>query len=132
MRPAPIRWPNDAKIAVSFFVAFETFERASQYRRSEGGRPDYASLAYGEYGGKAGIWRIMEVLARNGVKGTIDTNGGIAEVFPDALKALAGAGHEIVGHGWVNDTPLLALDEPQERALIRRTLDALAAVSGKR
>ena len=132
MRPAPIRWPNDAKIAVSFFVAFETFERASQYRRSEGGRPDYASLAYGEYGGKAGIWRIMEVLARNGVKGTIDTNGRIAEVFPDALKALAGAGHEIVGHGWVNDTPLLALDEPQERALIRRTLDALAAISGKR
>lgn len=132
MRPAPLRWPNDAKIAVSFFVAFEAFERASQYRRSEGGRPDYASLAYGEYGGKAGIWRIMEVLARNGVKGTIDTNGRIAEVFPDALKALAGADHEIVGHGWVNDTPLVALDETQERALIRRTLDALAAVCGAR
>ena len=61
MRPATLKWPNDAKIAVSFFVAFEAFDKSSQYRRSEGGKPDYASLAYGEYGGKAGIWRIMDV-----------------------------------------------------------------------
>ena len=85
MRLSPIKWPNDAKIAVSFFVAFEAFEKSSQYRRSEA-KPDYASLAYGEYGGKAGIWRIMDVFARNGVKGTIDTNGRIAEDFPDALQ----------------------------------------------
>ncbi|HXF75821.1 MAG TPA: polysaccharide deacetylase family protein [Methylomirabilota bacterium] len=131
MRLAPIQWPNGAKIAVSFFVAFEAFEKSSQYRRSEG-KPDYASLAYGEYGGKAGIWRILDVFSRNGVKGTIDTNGRIAEDFPDALKELSAAGHEIVGHGWVNDLPLVALDREQESALIRRTLDALASVTGKR
>jgi peptidoglycan/xylan/chitin deacetylase (PgdA/CDA1 family) len=132
MRPAPIKWPNDAKIAVSFFVAFEAFDKSSQYRRSEDGKPDYASLAYGEYGGKAGIWRILDVFSRNNVKGTIDTNGRIAEVFPDALKELHRAGHEIVGHGWVNDTPLVSLDRSQERALIKRTLDTIASVTGKR
>lgn len=131
MRLAPIQWPNGAKIAVSFFVAFEAFEKSSQYRRSEG-KPDYASLAYGEYGGKAGIWRILDVFSRNGVQGTIDTNGRIAEDFPDALKELSAAGHEIVGHGWVNDLPLVSLDKEQESALIRRTLDALASVTGKR
>jgi hypothetical protein len=47
MRPTPLRWPNDAKIAVSFFVAFEAFEKSSQYRQG-GDKPDYASLAYGE------------------------------------------------------------------------------------
>lgn len=132
MRLAPLKWPNDAKIAVSFFVAFEAFERSSQYRRSESGKPDYASLAYGEYGGKAGIWRIMEIFSRNGVKGTIDTNGRIAEVFPDALKELHDSGHEIVGHGWVNDAPLVSFNRQQERDLIRRTLDAIASVTGKR
>ena len=131
MRLAPIKWPNNAKIAVSFFVAFEAFEKSSQYRRSEG-KPDYASLAYGEYGGKAGIWRIMDALGRNGVKGTIDTNGRIAEDFPDALKELHAGGHEIVGHGWVNDTALSSLDAASERALIKRTLDAIASVTGKR
>jgi allantoinase len=131
MRPPTIKWPNNAKIAVSFFVAFEAFEKYSQYREGRD-KPDYASLAYGEYGGKAGIWRIMDVLNRNGVRGTIDTNGRIAEDFPDALKELHAAGHEIVGHGWVNDTALSSLDAVQERILIKRTLDALASVTGKR
>jgi allantoinase len=131
MRPAPIEWPNNAKIAVSFFVAFETFEKYSQYRQG-GDKPDYASLAYGEYGGKAGIWRIMDVLARNGVKGTIDTNGRVAEDFPEALKELHRGGHEIVGHGWVNDIAQNSLDAAAEKALIKRTLDALAAVTGRR
>jgi len=132
MRPAPLKWPNNAKIVVSFFVAFEAFDKSSQYRRHEGDKPDYASLAYGEYGGKAGIWRILDALNGSNVKGTIDTNGRVAEIFPDALKELHAAGHEIVGHGWVNDTPMISLDRQQERALIKRTLDAIASVTGKR
>jgi len=131
MRPTPIKLPNDAKIAVSFFVAFEAFEKYSQYREG-GDKPDFASLAYGEYGGKAGIWRIMDVLARNQIKGTIDTNGRIAEDFPDALKELHAGGHEIVGHGWVNDTSLISLEPAREKELIKRTLDSLASVTGKR
>ena len=131
MRLAPIQWPNEAKIAVSFFVAFEAFDKYSQYRRG-GDNPDYASLAYGEYGGKAGIWRIMDVFARNAVKGTIDTNGRVAEVFPDAVKELHSSGHEIVGHGWVNDIYLTAMGPEEERGLIKRTLYAIASVTGKR
>ncbi len=131
MRPAPIQWPNNAKIAVSFFVALESFINYSQYRRG-GDKPDYASLAYGEYGGKAGIWRIMDVLSRNGVKGTIDTNGRVAEQFPDALLELHKTGHEIVGHGWANDIYLTSLEPDKERELIKRTLDSIASVTGQR
>ena len=99
----------------------------------EGGdKPDYASLAYGEYGGKAGIWRIMDVLARNRVKGTIDTNGRIAEDFPDALKELHAGGHEIVGHGWVNDTALSALDAGYGKRAYQANSRRLASVTGKR
>ncbi len=131
MRPAPIHWPNNAKIAVSFFVAFESFINYSQYRRG-GDKPDYASLAYGEYGGKAGIWRIMDTLSRNNVKGTIDTNGRVTEQFPDALQELHRTGHEIVGHGWANDIYLTSLEPDKERELINRTLNAIASVTGQR
>lgn len=131
MRPAPIEWPNNAKIAVSFFVAFESFINYSQYRRG-GDKPDYASLAYGEYGGKAGIWRVMDTLSRNNVKGTIDTNGRVAEQFPDALRELHRAGHEIIGHGWANDIYLTSLEPEKEQELIRRALDSIASVTGQR
>ena len=48
------------------------------------------------------------------------------------MKELHAAGHEIVGHGWVNDTALSSLDAVQEKTLIKRTLDAIASVTGKR
>jgi peptidoglycan/xylan/chitin deacetylase (PgdA/CDA1 family) len=131
MRPKKIEWPNRAKIAVSFFVGLESFVKYSQYRGS-GDRVDYASLAFGEYGGKVGIWRILDVFSKHNVKGTIDTNGLAAERYPDAVKELHDAGHEIVGHGWSNDVPPTALDEQEERRVIKRTLDTIASVTGKR
>lgn len=131
MRPAPIEWPNKARIAVSFFVALESFIRYSQYRRG-GDKPDYASLAYGEYGGKAGIWRIMDILNKHGIKGTIDTNGLAAQKFPDAVKELHASGHEIVGHGWANDIPLDSLEPEKERQAIRDTLNTIGSITGER
>ncbi len=131
MRPKPFELPNKSKIAVSFFVALESFIKYSQYRRG-GDKPDYASLAYGEYGGKVGIWRILDVLNKHGVKGTIDTNGQAAQKFPDAVKELHGAGHEIVGHGWANDIPLESIDAEKEKEIIRDTLNTLSSVTGQR
>jgi len=131
MRPTPFELPNKAKIAVSFFVAFEAFIKHSQFRQSSD-KPDYASLAYGEYGGRAGIWRIMDILNRHGVKGTIDTSGLVAEKFPEALKELHIGGHEIVGHGWANDIAVASLESGQERKMIKDTLDALSSVTGER
>ncbi|MFQ5684403.1 MAG: polysaccharide deacetylase family protein, partial [Candidatus Binatia bacterium] len=95
-------------------------------------KPDYASLAYGEFGGRAGIWRIMDILNKHGVKGTIDTNGLVAQRFPAALKELHASGHEIVGHGWANDIYLDSLDAEKERQMIRDSLSTLASVTGKR
>lgn len=130
-RPISFELPNKAKIAVSFFVAFEAFIKYSQYRRG-GDKPDYASLAYGEYGGKAGIWRIMDVLDKHGVRGTIDTNGLAAQKFPDVVKGLHQAGHEIVGHGWANDILLDSLDPEREKSIIRDTLGTLSSLTGQR
>lgn len=131
MRPVPFELPNKAKIATSFFVAFESFIKHSQYRRG-GDKPDYASLAYGEFGGRAGIWRIMDILNKYGVKGTIDTNGLAGQKFPEVLKELHRADHEIVGHGWANDIYLTSLDPEKERQIIKDTLDTIASITGKR
>ncbi len=130
-RPAPFELPNKAKIAVSFFVAFEAFIKHSQYRRG-GDKPDYASLAYGEYGGRVGIWRIMNILNKYDVKGTIDTSGLVAKKYPRAVKELCVGGHEIVGHGWANDIYLDSLDEEKERQSIRMSLETIASITGER
>jgi len=57
------------------------------------------SLSHANYGGNAGIWRILEVLERNKVRATVDVNGLAVQKWPDAVKALHEAGNEIAGHG---------------------------------
>src|SRR5262249_37686782 len=50
-------------------------------------------LAKGEFGGRVGIWRLLELFASHGVQATIFTPGRICELYPQAVVAAARAGH---------------------------------------
>lgn len=132
MRPAPFEWPNGAKIAASFFVTFESFVAHSNFHSGSGDKPDFISLAYGEFGGRAGIWRLMDLLNKYNIKGCITTNGLAAKKFPDAVKELHAAGHEIVAHGWANDIRLDTLSPEKERQNIKESVDIIASLTGVR
>ena len=102
--PRQWEWPKGAKIAMSVNLALEAFRFKSQYtQEGRPGRVDHFSLSYAEYGAKAGIWRILDFLDEVGLKGSMSTNGKAAELYPEACRAVAEAGHEFVGHGWEND-----------------------------
>ncbi len=129
----PWLWPNDAKIAVSLGLALEAFGEHSQYTTSVSTlQADCFSLSFGDYGWKAGAWRLIELLEGYGLVGQVYTNGLAAEEHPAVVAALADAGHEIVGHGWVNDRPLPAGDPDAARAEIRRCTEVLRDASGTR
>jgi len=131
--PRQWAWPGDAKIAMSIGLAFEAFQSHSQYSRyTEQGKVDHFSLSYADYGWKAGVWRLLDLLAEVGLKASMSTNGLAAERHPSAVRAVAEAGHEIVGHGWVNDV-LMQDDDPEgEFAEIRRCTRALTEAAGVR
>lgn len=131
--PRKWRWPNDAKIAVSIGLAFEEFEKQSQYRQ-EGppGKVNQFSLSYAAYGHKAGIWRLLDLLDEFRVKANMTTSGLAAERHPQVVAAVAGAGHEIVGHGWVNDRLMLDSTTEQEREEIERCTQAIVKAAGVR
>jgi peptidoglycan/xylan/chitin deacetylase (PgdA/CDA1 family) len=131
--PREWEWPNGAKIAMSVNLALEAFRFKSQYtQEGRPGRVDHFSLSYAEYGAKAGIWRILDFLDEVGLKGSMSTNGKAAELYPEACRAVAQAGHELVGHGWENDV-LTDEDNPDaELAEIRRVTKAITDASGVR
>jgi peptidoglycan/xylan/chitin deacetylase (PgdA/CDA1 family) len=119
-------WPGDAKIAMSIGLAFEAFQFQSQYSHAaEKGKVNYFSISYADYGWKSGVWRLLDLLDDVGLRASMSTNGLAAERQPGAVRAVAGAGDEIVGHGWVNDI-LMKDDDPEgELAEIRRCTRAL-------
>jgi peptidoglycan/xylan/chitin deacetylase (PgdA/CDA1 family) len=105
----------------------------AQYSHSaEKGKADLFSLSYADYGWKSGVWRLLDLLDEVGLKASMSTNGLAAERHPDAVRTAAEAGHEIVGHGWVNDI-LMQDDDPEEEvAEIRRCTHALTEAAGVR
>lgn len=105
--------PGGAKIAMSIGLAFEAFQYHSQSSHAaEKGKVEHVSLAYADYGWKAGVWRLLDLLDDVGLKASMSTNGLAAERHPGAVRATADAGHEMVDHGWVNDI-LMQDDDPE-------------------
>ena len=53
-----------------------------------------------EYGANFGIWRLLDVLDKHGVKATVITSGLMAELFPETIVEAKRRGHEIATHHW--------------------------------
>ena len=131
--PRDWSWPESARLAMSIGLAFESFEYKSQYSHySKPGVKDHFSLSYADYGWKAGAWRLFDLLDAYGLKASMSTNGRAAEEHPAVVKAAADAGHEIVGHGWVNDILMRDDDIDAEIEEIRRVTEALTDAGGVR
>jgi len=131
--PRAWEWPEGAKIALSIGIAFEAFHRRSQFStESSPNKVDYFSLSYAEYGAKSGVWRLLDLMEELGVKASFSTNGLAAERHPQVMREIGALGHEVVGHGWVNDE-LYRDDDPEaEREAIKRCVQALFDASGTR
>jgi len=120
---ADCAWPDGVRIAVNFTADFD----AMLLRRVLNEPP--MQLAKGEFGGRLGIWRLIELFDSYGVKATIFTPGRICELYPQAVRAAARSGHEIADHMWEHRVP-------PERALeadhLGRAIAAIERLTGQR
>ncbi|MFX4219775.1 MAG: polysaccharide deacetylase family protein [Thalassobaculum sp.] len=91
--------------------------------------PDVPNFSWVEYGLRVGMPRIMRMLADRGLPCSALINAQVADVYPALMDAVVEAGWELVGHGWFQQSLKQADDE---RAVIRKSLDRLQAVSGKK
>ena len=88
-------------------------------------------LSTGQYGARAGVPRILDLLARYGIRSTFFIPAVSALLYPDEVRAITAAGHEIGVHGWIQErTSRLGRDD--ERMLMLRSLDTLEELSGRR
>ena len=131
-RLPPVKLPNGALVCFTIDIAFEGFIEACQHRGrlTPKGVPDLYSLSFAEYGLRVGIWRLVELMAANGLKAGIMINGYAAERYPRTLAAVVAAGHELIAHGWSNDAGVASDDIEQERQTVKRTVDAIVAATG--
>jgi peptidoglycan-N-acetylglucosamine deacetylase len=83
-----------------------------------------STLSEGRYGVVRALPRILHLLARHGVAGTFYVPGSTADRYPDSVRAIAAAGHEVGHHGHLH-LRSHEVDEPTQRAEVERGLAAL-------
>jgi peptidoglycan/xylan/chitin deacetylase (PgdA/CDA1 family) len=89
------------------------------------------ALSRGEFGGRVGAWRLLDILDRYSVASTWFVPGHTAETFPEATREVVARGHEVANHGYMHeDIERLTFDEIQ--SVVRRGAAALEGVTGQR
>jgi peptidoglycan/xylan/chitin deacetylase (PgdA/CDA1 family) len=123
-RLAPQSWPGGARcaVALSFDCDHETFELGA------GGRA-IGRLAWGEFGRRVGVPRILATLARHDVRASFFVPAVCALIDPDEPRRIVAGGHEVGLHGWIHENNSL-LPAKVERDLMRRAFDTLTATLG--
>ncbi len=98
---------------------------------SYGGEDSPDDISRGIFSGEVGSPRLLKLFDRMGLTTTWFIPGHSAETFPDEMKAVADAGHEIGVHGYSHENPI-AMTPEQEEAVLDKAIDVLTKLSGKR
>lgn len=132
------RWPDDRTGAVAISIMFEQWDPGVAPGLGPMGNPlpagalDYQALSWADYGWRTGVWAALELLEKERLAATFYVSGILTETAPDAVRAIAEAGHEIAGHSWAQNRVPALIDAEEERAEIARCTEAIATVSGQR
>jgi allantoinase len=139
--PPAIRWPNDARLAVSVVVNVEegaelslgAGDEANEFiyeavERVEGAR-DLCMESHYEYGTRRGWPRIRKALAERGVAATLNACGRAIFHSPWLAREAMADGHEVSCHGWRWERQVY-MSEAEERQVIARTVETIAAAGG--
>jgi peptidoglycan/xylan/chitin deacetylase (PgdA/CDA1 family) len=85
-----------------------------------------STLSRGEFGAVV-IPRILRILEAHDARVTFFIPGHTVYAYPDTVREIQAAGHEIAHHGWVHESPA-GLDRDAEREIMLRGLEALNSV----
>ena len=88
-------------------------------------------ISRGEFG-VVGTERILRLLDRHGIPATFFVTGHTADTYPDSVRAIAAAGHEIGHHGYLHENPAALASKEEERAVLERGFAALDRAAGAR
>jgi Polysaccharide deacetylase len=93
--------------------------------------PNVRNWAVRDYGNRVGIWRIMEVLSRYGIRASAALNSEVCDHHPEIIEEAGRLGWELIGHNQTNALRLTEMDSAQERDAVRATIDRIEAASGR-
>ena len=139
-RRGTLRWPEGARIALCVVVTLEKMEweaPPNSFTVSLPGGiadrpfPDYARVSHREYGHRVGIFRVLDVLKKHGIRATVAMDAMTAEANPYLVEHCLQRGAEIIGHG-ISVSRMITgrMTEEDEEEYVHSSLEALRQATG--
>lgn len=122
-------WPDNFRAAACF--AFDLDAESAVLATEPGAATRMSVMSHQSYGPVTGVPRLLRLLESHGIKATFFVPGFTAYRYPDVVRRIAAADHEIAHHGYLHE-PLSGVDEVTEARYLDRGLEALAEVTGQR
>ena len=138
---AKIEWPQGARVALCVIVTLEHAEwrqPPDSYREPNfaggygwGPFPDVTAWSHREYGHRVGIFRVLDVLAKHGIRPTVAMDAMTADNYPFLVRHCLERGCEFAAHGIAANRMITSrMSETEEREYIRSAIKALEQATG--
>jgi len=134
IRRPKLTWPNGARVALWVIPNIEFFsleERPGGYGGSAK-IPDVVMWSDRDYGNRIGVWRLMEVLDRYGIRGSVALNSLLCDHHPIIIDEGNKRQWEWMGHNESNTRRLNEAPPGEEAQIIKRTFATIERAAGAR
>ncbi|WP_072222937.1 polysaccharide deacetylase family protein [Campylobacter coli] len=98
---------------------------------SYGGEDSPDDISRGLFAGEVGIPRLLKLFKKYNIPATWFAPGHSIETFPEQMKIIVDAGHEIGAHGYSHENPI-AISAKQEEDVLLKSIELIEKISGKK
>lgn len=104
-------FPEGVRVLINFTVDFDAmiFRKYLQEPR--------LWCAQGEFGGRAGLGRLLDLFRDYGIRSTLFLPGQTGLLYPEVVRRAAREGHEVANHMWDHHIPATFEEEREHLAL---------------
>ena len=113
-----IAWPDNGRIALWVAPNIEYFHFDMPIRGSGSNhKPDVPGYTLRDYGSRVGVFRIMDVLDKFGIRASVLLNAEVCEHHPEIIAEGNKRNWEWLGHGLTNSVSMLDYPADDERGI---------------
>lgn len=131
-----IVWPGGKKLAFWIAPNIEYYEFDPPVNTSRPGwpkpAPDVVAYSQRDWGNRVGHWRLMELLDKYHLRGSISLSVGLIDHHPEIIEACVERHWEFFSHGIYNTRYSYQMTEAQERAVIEDSIRSVLGATGQR
>jgi len=130
-RRKELKWPKGARIALWVGPNIECFH-IDKVITSAGNPhlPDIQSYTIREYGSRIGVFRLMEVFDKYGIKASVLLNAEVCDRHPAIIEEGKKRNWEWLGHGLNNNQRLSSYPPEEEQQVIHQVREKITSAVG--